>query len=114
MLLLGLFWHSTIQMYGLGVCFQAFQINSSLIIIIGTVIFDNCLQMGCKMLISKIENGDRDRDWLRSFWAEKPGPRSFNFVGPLGALLEGGIASTQKSVGQRRENRKLKPRMTSS
>ena len=73
-------------MYGLAIYFQAFQIYSSLIIIIGTVIFDNCLQMGCKMLISKIENGDRDRDWLRSFWAEKPGPRSFNFVGPLGAL----------------------------
>ena len=36
--------------------------------------------------ISKIENGDWDRDWLRSFWDEKPGPRSFNFVGPLGAL----------------------------
>ena len=59
MLFRAFFWHSTIQMYGLAICFQAFQIYSSLIIIIGTVIFDNCLQMGCKMLISKIENGDR-------------------------------------------------------
>ena len=76
-------------MYGLAICFQAFQIYSSLIIIIGTVIFEKCLQMGFKMLISKIENGDQDRDWLRSYWAENPGPRSFNFAGPLGDLMLG-------------------------
>ena len=40
--------------------------------------------MGCKIMISK---RDWDRDRLRSYWAENPGPRSFNFAGPLGALL---------------------------
>ena len=35
-----------------------------------------------------ISKRDWDRDRLRSYWAENPGPRSFNFAGPLGALLK--------------------------